>query len=355
MRTNSLMVLLTTVAVACGPGEPRSTESAAAAPSLSGPYMGQAAPGAEPQVFAPGRVSTGLHTRDLTMTPQGDEIYFSVQAGPFAAILESRLVDGRWTRPEVASFSADPRTMEIEPHISPDGRKLFFVSNRLPDGGALPDSTLGRWDRADIWAMDRRPDGWSEPYRLPDVVNTEATEFFPSSTRDGTLYFTRRDADTGTESIYRARPNGSGSGYQEPEKLPAEVNSANQFNAFVAPDESYLILSIFGRDDSVGGTDYYVVFRDDDDNWSGPVNLGEVVNRPRGSEWSASVSPDGRYLFFMSTRAGWPETPPDALTREWLLDFHLGPESGNPSIYWMDASFIAELRELAGDDSSPAD
>ena len=60
-----------------------------------------------------------------------------------------------------------------------------------------------------------------------------------------------------------------------PEKLPPQVNSGrSQFNAFVAPDESYLIVPIEGRSDSIGGCDYYVVFRNPDDRWSEPINLG---------------------------------------------------------------------------------
>lgn len=349
------LALTSLVTLSCVQADPQSEEVGEGRGTLAGPYMGQATPGSEPRVFGPGLISTGLHTRDLSMTPEGDAIYFSVQAGPFAAILVSRLIDDRWTSPEVASFSADPRTMEIEPHVAPDGKKFFFVSNRLPDGSPPPDSALGRWDHADIWVMERNAEGWTEPYRLGEPVNTDATEFFPSSTADGTLYFTRRDPETGTEYIYRARPDPAGSGYQKPEKLPASVNSANQFNAFVAPDESYLILSVFGREDSVGGTDYYIVFRREDDTWSRPLNLGEVINQPRGSEWSSYVSPDGRYFFFMSTRAPWPEQVPESLTREWLLDFHAGPESGNPSIYWMDASFIDELRAVAEYPTAPAE
>jgi len=296
-------------------------------------------------VFAPGVVSTGMHTRDLAMTPAGDEIYYSVQVGPYAAILGSRLENGAWTFPEVIDAAGDPSTMEIEPHISPAGDRFYFVSNRPADGSLIPDAERGQWERADLWAMDRAAGGWGEPYRLPSPVNTDAPEFFPSSTRDGTLYFTREDPETGRNLIFRARR--SEDGYAEPERLPEQVNSANQFNAFVAPDESYLLLGVFGREDSEGGTDYYVVFRSEDDTWSEPINLGPEINQARGAEWSPYVSPDGRYFFFMSTRTPYPEPGPERLTLEGLRRFHAGPGSGNPAIYWMDAGFLKDLRETA--------
>jgi hypothetical protein len=336
-------------AIACG-GPAVEDESDAVA-VLEGPYLGQTPPGAEPELFAPGLVSTGMHTRDLAISPAGDEIYFSVQAGPLVTILGSHLVDGEWTLPEVPPFAADPTVGDIEPHIAPDGSRFYFVSNRPADGGSAPESERGRWERADIWVMERTGDTWGDPAPLGSPVNSDADEYFPSSTLDGTLYFTREDAEAGRNYIYRARP--SADGYEEPERLPPQVNSANQFNAFVAPDESYLILGVFGRGDSEGGTDYYVVFRGDDDTWSEPVNMGPVVNQPRGQEWSPYVSPDGEYFFFMSTRQPYPASAPERLTREWLLDFHQGPESGNPSIYWMETGFIQELRSSTGDSTNP--
>ena len=44
---------------------------------LTGNYLGQELPGMTPRLFAPGIVSTGLSERDMAITPDGDEIYFS--------------------------------------------------------------------------------------------------------------------------------------------------------------------------------------------------------------------------------------------------------------------------------------
>ena len=319
------------------------TEDAPGFPELRGPYLGQSPPGPEPHVFAPGIISTGLYERDVTMTPDGREFYFGVVSGQHAVIMETRLRDGRWTEPEVAPFSRNPRFLNLEPHISPDGQRFYFLSTRPADGGPVPDSLVGRWVNQDIWVMDRVGDGWGEPYNLGPPVNTDAPEFFPSTTRDGTIYFTREDAETRESVIYRARRDGTG--FADPERLPTTVNStAQQYNAFIDPDERFLLLGVFGRDDSFGGTDYYAVFRSDDDTWSGPVNLGATINRPRGSEWSPYVSPDGRYFFFMSTRPAPPTSLPSEMSAAALDALHLQPENGNPDIYWVDAGFIETLR-----------
>ena len=130
--------------------------------------------------------------------------------------------------------------------------------------------------------------------------------------------------------------------------LGPEVNSTNnQFNAFIAADESYIIVGVAGRADSYGGADYYISFRDQDDNWTGPINMGDVVNMPQGAEWSPYVSRDGRYFFFMSTRNMPAESYPERFTAEYLHGLHNQPNNGNPGIYWMDAGFIQELRREA--------
>jgi len=272
------------------------------------------------------------------MTPDGSEIYFSGVVGAnhnFSAILVLRRVDGRWSKPQVAPFSGN--YMDLEPAISPDGQRFFFMSNRPGPGVTEP---LGS---EDIWVMERIPEGWSEPKNLGPPVNSAAPEFFPSVTRDGTLYFTRR-GEGRSETIFRSRfVDGA---YAEPEELGAEVNSGQtQFNAFIAPDESYLVVCVWGREDSRGGVDYYVVFRSPDDRWSEPVNLGAEINMAEGAEWSPYVSPDGEYFFFMSSRATIQDRhSPERLEYADLQRLHGLPMNGNSDIWWVDSEVITRLR-----------
>ncbi|NJD17995.1 MAG: hypothetical protein FIA95_01735, partial [Gemmatimonadetes bacterium] len=222
---------------------------AGAFPRLTGDWLGQQPPGDEPVLFAPGIVSTGMYTRDVAMTPDGSEIYFGVLLGRFTAILVTRRVAGVWTEPEVAPFSRDSRYFNLEPAISPDGKRFMFLSSRVAAGRDPTPGEIRNWTNQDIWVMDREGDGWGESYNLGPPVNTAGAEFFPSLTRDGTLYFTRGSEDGRESTIWRSRLVDCS--YQEPEKLGPEVNStASQFNAFIAPDESYLILSTAGRPDT---------------------------------------------------------------------------------------------------------
>jgi hypothetical protein len=331
------LILLPALAILPSCGTPGDEGSAPAFPELTGDYLGQAPPGGEAELFAPGIVGTGLYTRDVAMTPDGREIYFAVVLGRFDyyTIMVTRLVGGKWTEPRIAPFSG--KYNELEPAISPDGSKFFYFSHRPLEGeGAAKEDS-------DLWAMDRVGDGWGEPYNLGAPVNSERSEYFPSVTADGTLYFCR-DGERRASHIYRSRlVDGE---YTEPELLGPEVNStAMQYNAYVAPDESYLIFSTPLREDSLGGDDYYISFRDEKDVWTGPINMGDKVNTAGGLEHSPYVTPDGNYFFFMASRHRFVENrPPGSMTLRELQEINAAPRNGQADIYWIDAGFIQELK-----------
>ena len=305
----------------------------------SGLYPGCKLPGNEPGLFAPGLITGSYQTRDVAISPNGKEIYFGARISRYYTIFVIKRDENGWSDPSVLEHMENPDYMNIEPALSYDGSRFFFLSSR-------PDSIAGIEEgQQDIWVMDKTDDGWGEPYNLGPPVNTEQPGYYPSLTADGSIYFTRNEPNSSNIAyIYRSRyVNGS---YQEPEKLPAQVNSGlSHYNAFVSPDESFIIVPTAGREDSYGGTDYYIIFRNRDDTWSEPINLGDKINTPDTFEYSAYLSRDGKYLFFMSRRF---EDPPEKLSFEYLNQLNNRPESGNPSIYWMAAdSLINSLREQA--------
>jgi len=314
----------------------------AATPDLRGPYLGQAPPGPAPKLFAPGVVNAGMPTRDAAFTPDGKEFYFSVFVPGFvhAAILVTRLEGEQWTQPQVAVFASDARFRSIEPCISPDGKRFFFVSDRPAGLHVTQPGPFG------IWVMERAGAGWGPPSRLGPTINSDGESYFPSLTRDGTLYFTREVKD-GASAIYRARSQDGE--YTTAERLPDAVNlGKTRYNAFVAPDESYVIVPAYGREDSLGGTDYYIVFRRATDRWSEPINLGPEINTAGNDEYSPFVSRDGRYFFFMSVREEMPRiSPAEKLTVEGLLAASRTAATRVPGLYWMDAGFIGALRKRA--------
>ena len=308
-------------------------------PSLGGSYLGQELPGLEPELFAPGVVSTGLNERDLIFSPDGRTLLFGLLDLGLVTLLETRLLDGVWTEPATASFHSDPDFACLEPTLSADGRTVIFLSNR-----AAPGQEQGAgWANQNLFSSRYDGSAWSEPAALPGPVTSDAHEYYPSLAADGTLYFSRVNQE-GHPFLWNAEPDGEG--FAEPSRLPATVNiGTDTYNAFVAPDESFLIACVAGHPENLGAADYWVSFRDEQGTWRPAVNLGEKFNGPGQRAASASLSGDGRFLFFSSSR---PDPAageiPDRWTRQELLGRHASPGNGASDIWWVDAEVLAQFR-----------
>ena len=266
-------------------------------PVVSGPYLGQQPPGMTAEMFAPGIVSTEKSEINSVLTPDGGEFYFTTwEPETGTRIMVTRQVDGKWVLPERASFSTHPS--DVDPAIGHDGQKVFFGTRR-----PRPGEDTGREGGFDMWSAERDGASWGDAQYLGPEVNSGASQVYPSVTREGTLYFQAiREGGYGKADIYRSRLLGGG--YQVPENLGPVINSEHyEGDVFVAPDESYLIIAISGREDSLGGGDLYVSFHEPNGEWSILKNLGADVNSDK-RDFCPMVSPDGKYLFFSSKRAG---------------------------------------------------
>lgn len=215
-----------------------------------------------------GEVSTDINERDMAISPDGTEMFYTLQSNRnilSTIIHRTKTVKG-WSRPEVATFSG--LFNDLEPAFSPDGKRLFFCSNRPLTGDQVKDY--------DIWVMEKTAIGWSEPKNLGAPVNTPANEFYPSVANNGSLYFTaEKENGIGREDIYVSRFEGGK--YGTPVPLDTAINSKLwEFNAFVAPDESFILFTSYGREDDAGGGDLYISVKQHD-RWQPARNL-KLIN-----------------------------------------------------------------------------
>jgi hypothetical protein len=321
----------------CAPEKPVETDKAATAfPDLSGPYLGQEPPGMEAKLFAAGIVSTGMNELNSVFFPDGKELIFSVVYGEMKwALVMMREENGRWTRPEVAPFSGV--YSDVDPFVSFDGNRIYYCSNRPLSGEGAPKGDF------DIWYVERMETGWSAPVNMGAPVNSGEHEFYPCLTKSGTFYFqTRRQGGPGAPDIYMAElVDGV---YKQATPLPETINSVDfEGDTFVAPDESYLIVSTV-REDAVGGRapDLYISFRNEDGTWTPLKNMGESVNS-EGGENCQILSPCGKYLFFTGRRFGFTPSP-KSVTYQQIVAIWKGPQNGYGDIYWIDASVIQKLK-----------
>lgn len=268
-----------------------------------GPYLGQARPGAAPAVFGPDFVSTERRELNVAFSPDARELYFARErAGGGTALFVTRLEGDGWTRPEVAPFSTAGNS-DVDLFLTSDGRQAWFCSDR-PDPAAAggPPGEDGR-RTSDIWVVSRDGAGWGKPEALGHNVNSDADDYYPTLSGDGTLYFSsNRPGGLGANDVYCARRDAHGK-WTAPMNLGPPVNGpGREYDPLVAPDGRWLVFAS-ERPGGFGGADLYVSRRLPDGTWGEPRNLGPSVNSP-ASEYTPALTPDGRTFLFTRGRAG---------------------------------------------------
>lgn len=278
-----------------------------------------------PELFLGTTLNTNLQERDMAISPDDNEMYYTLQSGlgVFSTILyRKKQNDGTWSSPEVAPFSG--RYADLEPAFSHDGKKIYFASNRPVPGVERRNF--------DIYVTERNGNTWSEPKNLGDAVNTPtAHEYYPSVGITGNLYYTAQYAvGNGGEDIHMARWNKDH--FEKSIFLDSAVNSKqDEFNAFVSPDESFIIFSSYGRSDDTGGGDLYMSRKDANGNWLKAVNMKALNSRRL--DYCPFVSFDKKLLYFTSNRFDLPNMYDKPTTFKDLQLKYNGALNGSDNIY----------------------
>lgn len=264
---------------------------------IASPYLGQKTPGLTPEPFAPGLVTTLNWEIDGVFTPDLKEFYFIREVGEKEEDKKMEFVVIKYKDEQWQDSVISPRLGQ--PFISPDGQKLH----------------LGRRYK------ERTDNGWSEIKKL-DTAFMQIPIMRLTASAKGTYVFDEMSPEGHLR--YARLIDGK---REDPISFGKEINSGkSNAHPFIAPDESYLLWD--GRRESgFGNADIYISFRQKDGSWSEAINLGDKINT-EASEYGASVTPDGKYLFF--NRNVGKVKPSDKYE--------------NTDIFWVDAQFIETLK-----------
>ncbi len=165
-----------------------------------------------------------------------------------------------------------------QPAISPDGKTLYFVSDRP-----------GGYGGTDVYVATRDANGkWSNAQNLGPEVNTAFDEKFPFMATDGTLYFSSNSpAGLGGLDVYKTKP--ASGHWLKPENLGVPVNSNRDDFSFIidtANKQGYLASNReggMGEDDLYKFTfdesklDYKVVVRVEDAVTQKPIPMASLA------------------------------------------------------------------------------
>ncbi|MBT8488784.1 MAG: hypothetical protein HKN72_04675 [Gemmatimonadetes bacterium] len=126
-----------------------------------------------------------------TLTPEGALLYWTRTSPDWGS-------DIYVAEPDDSGAFIDPRPLrlnspgeELNPAISPDGRLLVFQGYR---GGGIGDD--------DLYVSRRTDFGWEEPELLPPPINSGDSEGHPRFSPDGRLLFFSSDRGGGFDDIY---------------------------------------------------------------------------------------------------------------------------------------------------------
>ncbi len=150
------------------------------------------------------KINTKYHEASVAFAPDQKTIYFTrnnygkrLKRGKEGVnhlkIYRSTWVDGEWAEAEELPLNSENYSTG-HPAISPDGKKMYFVSDRP-----------GGFGETDIYVVDILENGgFSEPKNLGRTVNTDAKEMFPYVV-EGALYFSsNRAMGLGGLDVYRS-------------------------------------------------------------------------------------------------------------------------------------------------------
>lgn len=175
-------------------------------------------------------INVRLHESATSVSADGNTllIYYEDGAGD---IYTSQLENGEWTKPvSLNKFINHPEYTESSACLSPDGKKLFFASNRPGGKGGF-----------DLYVSELGANGqWGRPSNLGSAINTRGSEETPFFHANGTLYFSSDgQATLGETDIFKSTvSNGK---WSTPQNLGYPINTSGY--------EAYFVLS---EDQSTG-------------------------------------------------------------------------------------------------------
>ncbi|WP_052172365.1 PD40 domain-containing protein [Psychroserpens jangbogonensis] len=270
------------------------------------------------------------NVRDVAITANENEVIFSAQSvmGDVSALVYVRKNKEGWSTPEVLSFSG--QYFDIEPFFSSDGLALYFASNRPLN------ETSSESKDFDIWYATRTSisERWSEPQNLGAPINTEKDEFYPVITDSKNIYFTLDNlASKRKDDIYLSEfKDGT---YTTPKPLGNAINSEGyEFNAFISPDESFLIYSCYNRKDGFGSGDLYISYKNDNNEWSESKNMGNTINSDK-MDYCPFVDTNSKTLYFTSKRNATRKNYTSRMTTEELKKVFSSYKNGASRLYKM--------------------
>ena len=188
---------------------------------------------------------------------------------------------------------------EYMPQITPTGSRLYFTSVRK-GGFDAPDPDNPLWFGEDLYYVDMQGDKWGNPVLLPEPINSYKNDATSTFSGDGqTLIYVKCGQEEGIGSCDLYISQLEGDVWSKPVNLGNVVNSEDwDSQPSISADGTRIIFSS-DRDGGYGGSDLFLIEKNQFGDWGVPSNLGPIINTPF-TEKSPYIAADGKTLYFSS-------------------------------------------------------
>jgi outer membrane protein OmpA-like peptidoglycan-associated protein/tetratricopeptide (TPR) repeat protein len=193
---------------------------------------------------------------------------------------------------ENASTKVNTRFHDYAPIISGDGNMLIFTSNRTESEKELKDGT----NYEDIYFSRKVGNGWEAAKKISSNINNVYNDAAASLSPDGKTLFLYYEEGAG--DIYTSHLEGND--WTKPTPLNKNINTQLfwETSASMSADGKKLYFAS-NRPGGVGELDLYVSEIDSKGNWGKATNLGPAINTPENED-SPFIHPDNVTLYFSS-------------------------------------------------------
>ena len=206
----------------------------------------------------------------------------------------SNKVNGQWQPREPLGSPVNSHYNEGAQCISPDGRYLFYTLCNTESG----------YGSCDLYWSKRIGNRWSRPRNFGPPVNTEHWESQPSIAPDGkTIYFaSNRPGGQGGVDLWKTEMMAEGV-FSVPENLGNVINTkADDTAPFIHTDGRTLYFASDGHV-GMGGKDLFYATLLNNDKWTEPKNLGYPINTA-ADEINILINAAGNTAYFSSDKDG---------------------------------------------------
>jgi len=192
-------------------------------------------------------LGTGRFMKTTGISPDGTTLMLVLDDPINSDIFTSTIKKGRWSKVEALPKIINSKMNETHASFSPDGKVLYFTSNRKGGEGDL-----------DIYKSVQEGDAWGKPQNLGPAINTPYNEETPFVSGNGNLLYFSSEGHQGMGGydVYRYD-------FDHPEagavNIGYPLNTTDNNLFFMPVSKSNTAYIAYAGDDSYGGRDIYRV------------------------------------------------------------------------------------------------